>query len=64
MILIPNNFKSSFSELTLISSFYSDIYQQNIINNYVESIVDIYKNDFNYTIKYYYNIILSKINKT
>ena len=59
-----NNFKSSFSELTLISSFYSDIYQQNIINNYVKSIVDIYKNDFNYTIKYYYNIILSKINKT
>jgi hypothetical protein len=32
--------------------------------DYIDSIIEQRKNDFNYTIKYYYNMIISKVNKT
>ncbi len=33
-------------------------------SDYFNSVINKTKNDFNYTIKYYYNVILSKVNKT
>ena len=59
-----SNFKSSITEFSLFSAFYLNIYSQNISSNYFNSVIDKIKNDFNYTIKYYYNIVLSKVNKT
>ena len=59
-----DNFKSSINEFTLFSSFYYSLYFQNISYDYSNSIINQFKNDFNYTIKYYYNTILSKVNKT
>ena len=58
-----NAFKSSFNEIYLLTGIYLDIYYQNITISHIDSIVDQYKNDLNYTIKYYYNIISSKISK-
>ena len=59
-----SNFKSSLSEFSLFSAFYYNTFSQNISNDYFNSIVNKAKNDFNYTIKYYYNLIISKVNKT
>ena len=59
-----NNFKSSIFEIYLIGSLYRQIYCQKIAYSYGDLIVNKLKNDFNYTNKYYYNIIISKINKT
>ena len=43
---------------------YKETYLQNISYDYGESIVEKYKNEFNYTNKYYYNYIISKLNQT
>ena len=59
-----NNFKSSVYEFAYLATFYLATYKQNISYDYSETIVDKLKNDFNYTNQYYYNIILSKLNKT
>ena len=59
-----NDFKSTFLDFYYIGSFYIQAYYQNISYSYGESIVEKLKNDFNYTNKYYYNIIISKLNKT
>jgi hypothetical protein len=59
-----NDFKSAFLDFYFIGSFYIQTYYQNISYSYGESIVEKLKNDFNYTNKYYYNIIISKLNKT
>ena len=58
------NFKSSVFEFFYLSNFYLQTYVQNISYGYGESIVEKMKNDFIYTIKYYYDLILSKINQT
>ena len=57
-------FKSSIYEFFLIGNFYHQAYSQNIAYDYSELIVDKLKNEFNYTNKYYYNIITSKLNDT
>ena len=59
-----SNFKTSISEFSLFSAFYSTIYSQNISYGYFDSVINKVKNDFNYTIQYYYNLIVSKVNKT
>ena len=59
-----DNFKSSVFEIYYISLFYIQAYTQNISYGYGKSIVEKLKNDFNYTNKYYYNLIISKLNKT
>ena len=57
-------FKSQVNEFFYLGSFYYQTYCQNISYSYSESIVEKLKNDFNYTNRYYYNIIISKLNKT
>ena len=59
-----SNFKSSLNEFSLFSVFYLNLYSSNMSNNYYDSIINQVRNEFNYTIKYYYNLILSKVNKT
>ena len=59
-----SNFKASFYEFSLYGSIYLAAYSNKICNDYFNSVVNKIKNDFNYTIKYYYNTILSKVNKT
>ena len=59
-----SNFKSSLNEFSLFSIFYLNIYSANISDDYYVSIINKVRNEFNYTIKYYYNFILSKVNKT
>ena len=57
-------FKSSIYEFFLIGNFYHQAYSQNIAYDYSELIVDKLKNEFNYSNKYYYNVITSKLNDT
>ena len=59
-----NTFKSSINDFYLISTLYLNIYSQNISLDYSDSIVNKFKLELNYTINYYYNVILSKINNT
>ena len=59
-----DKFKSSILEFYSLGIAYQQTYIQNISYEYFESIVDKLKNDFNYTNKYYYNIIISELNKT
>ena len=62
--LNKNKFKSTIYEFYGLSSLYSQIIISNITYNYGDSINQKCKNEFNYTIKYYYNLITSKVNKT
>jgi hypothetical protein len=59
-----NKFKSNIGEFGLFGGFYYKTYRQNISYGYVDSIVQGRKNDLNYTLKYYYNMISFKVNKT
>ena len=55
--------KYSINEFYIIASSYFQIYLKNISYEYIDTIVEKLKNEFNYANKYYYNIINSKINK-
>ena len=59
-----DKFKSSVFEFFYLGSFYLQVYSQNISYDNVETIVEKLKNEFNYTNKYYYNLITSKLNNT
>ena len=59
-----DKFKYNLYEFFLLGNFYYTAYKNNITYEFVNSIVDQRKNEFNYTIKFYYNLILSKVNKT
>ena len=59
-----NKFKSNIDEFGILGEFYYQIYRNNISYGYVDSIVQERKNDLNYTLKYYYNMISFKVNKT
>ena len=59
-----NKLKSSVEEFSYIAIFYSATYTQNISYDYGEAIVEKLKNEFDYTNKYYYNLLISKINFT
>ena len=56
-------YKSSIFEFYAFSKSYKDIYIQNISNDYINSVVAKIKNEFNYTNKYYYNLIYIKVNE-
>jgi hypothetical protein len=59
-----SNLKSNIEEFGSLSTFYYTTYINNITYDYVDSLIEQKKNDLNYTIKFYYNKILSKVNKT
>jgi hypothetical protein len=56
-----DNFKSSIIELSNMTEFYLSILNTNITQNYFNSIVKFQKSEFNYTITYYYNILLKLV---
>ena len=59
-----DKFIYSSEELGFLAELYYKIYYQNISHDYINSIIEQRKNDLNYTIKYYYNMLLSEVNKT
>ena len=59
-----DKFKYSIQEFGILSEQYYKIYYQNISYDYINSIIEQRKNDFNYTIKYFYNMLLLNVNKT
>ena len=61
---IDNNlekFNNSIIEFPNILGFYLVVLNTNITKNYYDSIEQQEKNEFNYTIKYYYNILLKSV---
>ena len=59
--LNKDKFKNSITELGLIASIYNSIISQKMTISYYDSIIEQQKNEFNYTISYYYNILLQNI---
>ena len=59
-----NKFKKSISEFGIMAAIYQNILTQNLTRNYFDFIIDNQKNNFNYTISYYYNIFINLINST
>ena len=59
-----NKFKYPIEEFSTLALIYYEFYRQNISYSYSDFVVEQIKSDFNYTIKYYYNLFLSKMNKT
>ena len=62
--LNKDKFKYSIQEYGILAEQYYKVYYQNIFYDYTNSIIEQSKNDLNYTLKYYYNKILSNVNKT
>lgn len=58
-----DNFKSTTYEFGLMAQSFETIITQNITKNYFESIESFQKNEFNYTITYYYNYLSKIINE-
>ena len=59
-----DNFKAPILEFGDLGTIYYTLYTQGIVSDYAGSVVEQRKNDLNYTIKYYYNLFYSKVNKT
>ena len=59
-----DKFKYPIDEFNYLAMIYYEYYRQNISYSYFDSVVEQRKHDFNYTIKYHYNLFLSKVNKT
>ena len=57
-----NKFKYPINEFSDLATIYNAFYSTNISYLYLSSIVDQRRNDLNYTVKYYYNLFISKIN--
>ena len=58
-----NEFKYPINEIGIIGNLYYQLYKNNISTDYINSIIEQRKNDLNYSIKYYYNLIISKVNE-
>ena len=56
-----NNFKNSIEEFGHIGNIYDILIQNNATENYFNSIISHQKNEFNYTIIYYYNKLLKLV---
>ena len=56
-----NNFKNSILELSNMAGYYLSVLNSNITKNYFNSIQKHQKSEFNYTITYYYNILLQQV---
>ena len=66
-IEIKNNlakFKYSIEEFGAIAKIFKDLYLKDIYNEYINSIINLQKNEYNFTISYYYNYLLSLVNST
>ena len=59
-----DNFKHSITEFNVMAVIYSILIKNNITNNYAISIETHQKNEFNYTISYYYNILIKLVKST
>ena len=59
-----NFFKNSIIELPLMASIYETIINQNTTRDFFNSIITHQRNQFNYTILYYYNYLFKFINTT
>ena len=59
-----NNFKYSIDGFLFYSSIYEYLVPFNLSYDYVNSIVNLRKNEFNYTISYYYNYFINIVNST
>ena len=59
--LNKDNFKSTINELYFTSLNYFELYKQNISYDYINSVIEKLKNDFNYSIKYYYEFVYLKL---
>ena len=56
-----NNFTNSIYEFGLMSLIYQTVISQNQTNAFYKSIIDHQKSEFNYTISYYYNILIQNM---
>ena len=56
-----NNFKNSINEFGIMGSIFNSFITQNITRIYYDSIENHQKNEMNYTIKYYYNVLLKLV---
>ena len=56
-----DNFKNSINEFSFIASFYLSVIANSITNNYFDSINLHQKTEFNYTISYYYNLLIRHV---
>ena len=64
---VKNNlpkFKYSIEEFGVIAQIYKDLYLNDIYNKYAESIINLQKFEYNYTVSYYYNYLLGLVNST
>ena len=59
-----SNFKNSFEGLNHMAKIYKDLICNEIINNYFDSIINLQKKEYNYTISYYYNYLINIVNST
>ena len=57
-------FKSEIDEFFIVPSYFVEVYKQNISYDFGLSVVNKLKNEFFYTNKYYYNLLISKIKNT
>ena len=62
--LNKDKFKSSVYDFFYLGNYYLQTYTQNISYSSGEIVIEKLKNDFIYTNKYYYNLIISKLNQT
>ena len=59
-----DNYKNSINEFGVYAFLYQQIIIKNISTNFYDSIISQQKNEFNYTISYYYNYLHKLINST
>ena len=58
---VLDEFKYPIHEIGIIGNIYYQLYNKSISTDYINSIIEQRKNDLNYTIKYYYNFVISKV---
>ena len=59
-----NEFKYPIKEFGIMAQLYEELYSKNISSEYFDSIINLEKNEFNFTISYYYNYLLELVNST
>ena len=59
-----NKFKKSMDEFGYLTLIYQNIITQNITRNFFDTLIDNQKNNFNYTISYYYLLFINLVNST
>ena len=57
-----NEFKNSITEYGIMASVYETVITNNITRKFFESIENHQRNEFNYTISYYYNFLIKEVN--